>query len=84
MNCRVAALLCAVSATATGCFVPDDATARVQMGSGMRRLSRRIIVVRFAGRFTHRSHRSLSRGIIPQGPVKPVVGSGSRCSLLLS
>jgi hypothetical protein len=52
MNCRVAALLCAVSVTATGCFVPDDATARVQMGS------------EFGSKFVHRGMTQVDRPVL--------------------
>jgi hypothetical protein len=42
MNRRVAALLCVVSVTATGCFIPDGATANVGIGG------------EFATKFVHR------------------------------
>jgi len=52
MNCRAAALLCFVSITATGCFIPEDAKARVNIGS------------EFGTKFVHRGMTQVDRPVL--------------------
>jgi hypothetical protein len=51
MNCRVASLLCVVSVTATGCFIPDGAAPSVGIGSVV------------ASKFVHRGMVNVDRPV---------------------
>ena len=70
MNYRVAALLCVISVTATGCFIPEDAQANVSLGG------------EFATKFVHRGMTQVDRGVFqPRMSIALPTVNGDRISV---